>query len=155
MTSLLFSVITLVLNVFYPNVFLYANALTGLWLVPSKSSHFLVSEMLHLKIFSIWPFDKINFKGAACNVPACPQNCEPEGIRKGRCNKVKKRCDCFDGWTGEDCSQVRSTVASAVRSAVRSAVASAVGSAVMSAVHSTWKLGKSKEKVPGPVIGTV
>ena len=73
-----------------------------------------------------------DFKGAACNVPACPQNCEPEGIRKGRCNKVKKRCDCFDGWTGEDCSQVRSTVASAVRSAVRSAVASAVGSAVMS-----------------------
>jgi len=46
-----------------------------------------------------------DFKGTACNVPACPQNCEPNGARHGSCNKNLKRCECFDGWTGEDCSQ--------------------------------------------------
>ena len=46
-----------------------------------------------------------DFKGTACNVPACPQNCEPNGDRRGICNQNLKRCDCFDGWTGESCSQ--------------------------------------------------
>ena len=52
-----------------------------------------------------------DFKGTACNVQACPQNCEPEGVRRGVCNKQRKRCDCFDGWTGEDCSQVNLIIA--------------------------------------------
>ena len=46
-----------------------------------------------------------DFKGHACNVQACPQNCEPEGRRQGTCNKNLKRCDCFNGFTGEDCAQ--------------------------------------------------
>ena len=46
-----------------------------------------------------------DFKGDACNVQACPRNCEPDGIQRGVCNKAKRRCDCFDNWTGEDCSQ--------------------------------------------------
>ena len=33
-----------------------------LWLVWSENLHFLVSEMLCVEIFSIWPFEKINFK---------------------------------------------------------------------------------------------
>ena len=34
----------------------------GLWLVPSESPHFLVSEMLCFKILFFWLFDRINFK---------------------------------------------------------------------------------------------
>ena len=33
----------------------------GLWLVQAESSRFLVLEILFCKIFSIWPFEKINF----------------------------------------------------------------------------------------------
>ena len=55
-----------------------------------------------------------DFRGPACNIPACPNNCEGPSSRaregqeieaKGVCNKEKKRCDCYEGWTGNSCSQ--------------------------------------------------
>ena len=54
------------------------------------------------------------FRGPACNIPACPNNCEGPSSRvregqeieaRGVCNREKKRCDCYEGWTGESCSQ--------------------------------------------------
>jgi len=46
-----------------------------------------------------------DFKGEACNIQACPKNCEPEGVKRGNCNSAIKKCECFEGWTGEACSQ--------------------------------------------------
>eukprot|EP00096_Caligus_rogercresseyi_P010713 TRINITY_DN3998_c0_g2_i1.p1 TRINITY_DN3998_c0_g2~~TRINITY_DN3998_c0_g2_i1.p1 ORF type:complete len:1325 (+),score=211.17 TRINITY_DN3998_c0_g2_i1:165-4139(+) len=46
-----------------------------------------------------------DFKGEACSVPSCPKNCVLNGSRRGTCNKEKKRCDCFEGYVGESCSQ--------------------------------------------------
>ncbi|XP_071746862.1 LOW QUALITY PROTEIN: attractin-like protein 1 [Lepeophtheirus salmonis] len=46
-----------------------------------------------------------DFKGEACSVPSCPKNCVYNGSRRGTCNKEKKRCDCFEGYVGESCSQ--------------------------------------------------
>ena len=70
---------------------------------------YLLHTVLYVLIFNLF-LGQCNcdedFKGTACNVPACPQNCEPNGARHGSCNKNLKRCECFDGWTGEDCSQV-------------------------------------------------
>ena len=69
---------------------------------------YLLHTVLYVLIFNLF-LGQCNcdedFKGTACNVPACPQNCEPNGARHGSCNKNLKRCECFDGWTGEDCSQ--------------------------------------------------
>ena len=55
-----------------------------------------------------------DYKGIACNIPACPNNCkgpsstfwegqevEPVGV----CNTEEKRCDCNPDWTGASCSQ--------------------------------------------------
>ncbi len=50
-----------------------------------------------------------DYKGEACNVPACPQNCEPHGERRGICNTELKRCECLEGWAGEACSQAESS----------------------------------------------
>ncbi len=42
-----------------------------------------------------------DFKGAACAVPACPGNCAGvDGKPRGLCNKSKKKCDCYPGYTG-------------------------------------------------------
>jgi len=42
-----------------------------------------------------------DYKGLACEIPACPRNCDG----KGKCDKTEKRCICNAGWRGEDCSQ--------------------------------------------------
>ena len=46
-----------------------------------------------------------DFKGDACNILACPKNCEPNGVKRGNCNSAAKKCECFEGWIGEACSQ--------------------------------------------------
>ena len=53
-----------------------------------------------------------DYSGQACNIPACPNNCEGPRGRQGQdiepvgvCNRKTKRCDCNPGWTGASCSQ--------------------------------------------------
>ena len=55
-----------------------------------------------------------DYRGPACNIPACPNNCEGPsprvreelGINEfGVCNREKKKCECNSGWVGESCSQ--------------------------------------------------
>lgn len=43
-----------------------------------------------------------DFRGPACSQPACPGNCAAEdGKPNGRCNKARKKCECFAGYTGK------------------------------------------------------
>ena len=42
-----------------------------------------------------------DYKGIACEIPACPHNCG----RNGKCDEVNKKCVCSSGWRGEDCTQ--------------------------------------------------
>ena len=46
-----------------------------------------------------------DYRGAACQIPACPHNCG----RNGKCNEEGKYCECAPGWKGDDCSQKAET----------------------------------------------
>ncbi|XP_067009750.1 attractin-like protein 1 isoform X3 [Anabrus simplex] len=43
------------------------------------------------------------YMGEACHIPVCPNNCS---YNWGTCNPEKHRCDCKEGFKGDDCSQV-------------------------------------------------
>ncbi|KAK7866706.1 hypothetical protein R5R35_003244 [Gryllus longicercus] len=43
-----------------------------------------------------------SFMGEACHIPVCPNNCSNS---QGACNREKHRCDCKQGFKGDDCSQ--------------------------------------------------
>ena len=44
----------------------------------------------------------VDYKGRACERPACPDNCRDSGgVERGKCVKAEKRCRCYLGWTGE------------------------------------------------------
>nr|CAD7262632.1 unnamed protein product [Timema shepardi] len=43
-----------------------------------------------------------SFLGEACDVPVCPNDCS---YSNGQCNHEQHRCDCKEGFKGEDCSQ--------------------------------------------------
>ncbi|XP_063233286.1 attractin-like protein 1 [Bacillus rossius redtenbacheri] len=43
------------------------------------------------------------YRGEACDVPICPNNCSGGN---GQCNREKHRCDCRQGFKGDDCSQL-------------------------------------------------
>ncbi|XP_030564001.1 attractin-like protein 1 [Drosophila novamexicana] len=46
------------------------------------------------------------YRGEACNVAACPNNCS-EARGYGICKIEQERCECNDGYGGDDCSQLR------------------------------------------------
>ena len=46
-----------------------------------------------------------DFKGEACSMPACPDNCKDKsGVERGKCSTGgagQRRCICNPGWTGK------------------------------------------------------
>lgn len=47
----------------------------------------------------------IGWRGPACNVAICPNNCSAH-LGRGACNVIQRRCICAKGFDGNDCSQV-------------------------------------------------
>ncbi|ODN01460.1 putative protein tag-53 [Orchesella cincta] len=45
------------------------------------------------------------YKGDACEIQKCPNNCTND-TNQGTCNMEQHKCDCINGYRGNDCSQI-------------------------------------------------